>query len=213
MTATKNAKPDPKPAAKTRKPRLTAAQKAAATEQVATELANVDVDAAIASATEPVVDSSPADENAPDPRQVMPNTSLAKLKDAAKASSERRAKNAADKAKVKALNADERGARRSAIDAFHQTVIDAFKGGKTIKEIAAANTNAKTGKVYSPSTILWILKKHGIVEQGPGRVKFDLDRLDGERRIEVECAFTTLQAAAEENGITIAALVKAFTKA
>lgn len=168
---------------------------------------------------ESTIESTPADEGAPDPRQVMPTVeaigtatipaaAMARLSAAATASAERRAKNAADRAKVKALNADERTARRAAIDTWHAQVIADFKAGKTIKQIAEGATNPKTGKLYTASTIHWILVKHGVVEKGAGRVKFDISTLTKKQRDRAESAYAALAVIAEEAGTSVATLVK-----
>lgn len=180
------AKPDPKPSNR----RQTKAQKAAAEAGALVAAATLDE---VATSATPAV--------------------LYAIKSAASASAARRALNAKDRETVKAKNAEATAKRRATIDAFHDEVVALYAGGKSIDEIGAKFTNERTGKPYSSGTIRWILLKKGVDVPSKRGPKFDLDTLDAERRVEIECAYTTLEAAANENGIGIASLVKAFSKA
>lgn len=181
------AKPDPKPS----NLRQNKAQKAAA--EAGALVAAATLDEVATSATPAVLDA---------------------IKSAASASAARRALNAKDRETVKAKDAEATAKRKAATAALHTSFVEAFKAGKTIGQIAAEFVNPDTQKPRSAGAVRNVLIAAGLVAVGEARKpKFDLDTLDAERRVEIECAYSTLEAAANENGISIASLVKAFAKA
>lgn len=151
----------PAPPKGPRKPRLTKAQKDAVIDQVASE-----VPAIVAAVEEAIADET----TGPIVTPVTNNdAALANLKAAAKASAARRAANAADKAKVKGLNAEESAARKAKTAALHASFVDAFKGGKTIGQIAAEFVNPDTGKPRGAGAVRNVLIAAGLVKVGEPR--------------------------------------------
>lgn len=164
---------------------------------VAAELATVDIDAVLARTEDEQYAAEVAE------------ATKARVSEAARASAARRAANATDRVTAKSLREADSAARRAKIEAFHDRVVELFRQGKTIQWIAAQFENERTGKLYDAGTIRWILVKRQVIE-GSTRTKFSLDSFDDERRVEVECAFDTMSAAAAEHGISVSTLVKAF---
>lgn len=220
-TATRTAKPDPKPgkaevATKPapkgpRKPRATKT----ANEKRLETLAKAEAD----NPAEPVIVEEPnvGDGEALAAKAEIPVTSnlvaMANLSAAAKASSERRAANEADRVTAKAKRAEDTAKRRATVSAWHQKVIDLFKSGQTTAQIAAAHTNEKTGEPYNASTILWILKKYEIVEKGEGRKTFDVSALSVPDLNDVQGAIVVLERAAAAYNTSVAKILKAVPAA
>lgn len=147
------------------------------------------------------------DGNGPTPIQ-------AALIERAKASAERRAKNAADKANVKGLNAEESAARKAKIAALHASFVDAFKGGKTIGQIAAEFVNPDTGKPRSPGAVRNVLIAAGLIKVGEPRApKFSADALTDDEMATITNALGAIGEIAQTHNVSIASLIKAFPKA
>lgn len=121
--------------------------------------------------------------------------------------------NQQDRVTVRARNAEDRAKRRAEIDAFHAKVCELYRKGLTTKAIAEGETNARTGAKYTASTIHWILVKHGVIEKGAGRAKFDLSSLTPAQIDKAESAYAAMRVIAEENGVTFAKLAKAIDEA
>lgn len=144
------------------------------------------------------------DGNGPTPIQ-------AALIERAKASAARRAANAADKAKVKGLNAEESAARKAKTAALHASFVDAFKGGKSIGQIAAEFVNPDTGKPRSTGAVRNVLIAAGLVKVGEPRApKFDADLITNEQMETLTNALGSIGEIAQAYGVSVLTIVKAI---